>query len=563
MLPSWSLNSQQRDADIRESRKAVLDVVVIGGGITGAGAALDAATRGLSVALFEAFDFGHGTSSKSSKLIHGGLRYLEMLDFGLVKEALGERKRLLTVIAPHLVKPVPFVWPLTHRGWERLYMGAGLALYDTMAGRSVVPVHKHLTKKAFRDLAPGLDSTKHHGGVLFHDALEDDARMVLSVVRTARVHGAKVVSNARVSSLCWEGDRVVGVNVSDELSGEEFVVRARHVVSASGPWTNEVRGMARVGDSKLRVMPSKGVHIVIPRECIDSEVGILLRTEKSVLFIIPWKRYWLIGDTDTPWNHDVGNPVANGTDVDYVLEKANSVLTAPITSADVVGVFSGLRPLVAGDPDLGTSKLSREHQVSTPTPGFSLIAGGKYTTYRLMAADLIDAAVDSATPRSSTGALPLVGAEGYSEFRESLDELATEFGVSVELVEHLAGRFGAETTALLKITREDPSLTTRLSENCDYIGAEVVFACRHEGALTLDDVMSRRTRLRIQVRDGAPAEALVVAEIMAKELAWTRHRTQTEVAGYTRSVHAEQAALAARTDDRAFQEYLRVASSGA
>lgn len=553
--PAASLNADQRTADLARAREEEFDVVVIGGGITGAGAALDAASRGLSVLLLEAADFAHGTSSKSSKLIHGGLRYLEMLDFALVKEALAERKRLLQTVAPHLVRPVPFVWPLTHAIWERFYMGAGLVMYDTMAGRSAVPLHRHLSRRGFERIAPGFDARKHHGGILFYDAIEDDARMVLTVARTARGRGAAIVTRARVTGLQMEGGAVVGVTATDLLTGQDFATRARHVVSAVGPWTNEIRGMAGMTSDSFRVLPSKGVHIVVPRDRIDAEVGVLMRTEKSVLFIIPWGRYWLIGDTDTKWAQDVSSPVATGADIDYVIEKTNTLLAHPITRADVVGHFAGVRPLVLGDKDQGTTKISREHQVNTPVPGLSLIAGGKYTTYRVMAADLIDAAVGPKGPRSATESLPLVGSEGFFAFHEQVQELARRYGVPTALVEHLAGRFGVETLAVLELISERAELGRPLSADADYIAAEVVYACRHEGVIGLDDMMTRRTRLRIQTADAGRSALDTVLTIMAAELGWGAETTERERAGYLRSVEAEDAALAATTDADAYAIY--------
>lgn len=561
--PQFALNAEQRAHDLERARTERFDVVVIGGGITGSGAALDAASRGLSVLLLEASDFATGTSSKSSKLIHGGLRYLEMLDFALVKEALGERKRLLQDIAPHLVKPVPFVWPLTHAVWERAYMGVGLVLYDTLAGRSAVPRHRHLSRTGFQAVAPGLDPGKHYGGIQFYDAIEDDARMTMTVARTARGRGAAVVARARVDELVREGERVVGVRATDLIGGEPFEVSAAHVVSAAGPWTNQVLEMIGVATEGFKVLPSKGVHIMVPRERLEAEVGILMRTEKSVLFVIPWGRFWLIGDTDTEWREKVSAPVASGSDLDYLLEKVNSLLADPLTRDDIVGSFAGLRPLVQGDPGQGTTKISREHQVMTPVPGLSLIAGGKYTTYRVMAADLVDAAVDPQRTPSQTECLPLVGAEGYQASVPKIRERAARLGLSEAVAAHLEGRYGSAALDVLGLVERDPALADRLSPELDYIGAEVLYACVAEGALSLDDVMTRRTRIRIQLRDAGLSLTVAVAAIMADALCWDAARATAEIADYRRSVEAEAAALSEHSDAEAYGAYSSTISNAA
>ena len=374
----------------------VFDIVVVGGGVTGTGAALDAATRGLSVALIEARDYAAGASSKSSKLIHGGLRYLEMLDFGLVREALRERRLLLTTLAPHLVRPVPFLWPLTHRWWERPYVGAGLLLYDTMGGRKAVPRARHLSRTGALRLAPALNPDAFVGAVQFYDAGEDDARMVAVLARTAAAYGAALATNVRMDGLLSEGGRVAGVRATDLLDGPDLVIRGRHVVLATGAWTGDRTEPAGEGGSgqlsgPLRVRPSKGVHIVVPRDRIRMDTGLLTRTEKSVLFVIPWGEHWLIGDTDTEWPFDPGHPAASRADIDYLLAKVNRMLRDPLAAGDIEGVFAGLRPLVAsGGGD--TTRLSREHTIDSSRPGLSVIAGGKFTTYRVMARDLIDAA---------------------------------------------------------------------------------------------------------------------------------------------------------------------------
>jgi glycerol-3-phosphate dehydrogenase len=536
------------------------DIVVVGGGVTGTGAALDAATRGLSVALIEARDYAAGASSKSSKLIHGGLRYLEMLDFGLVREALRERRLLLTELAPHLVRPVPFLWPLTHRWLERPYVGAGLLLYDTIGGRKAVPRARHLTKTGALRLAPALNPDAFVGAVQFYDAQEDDARMVAFLARTAAAHGAALATNVRMDGLladggqAGDGGRVTGVRARDLLDGTDLLIRGRHVVLAAGAWTSG-RGTSGGADrAELRVRPSKGVHIVIPRHRIRMDTGLLTRTEKSVLFVIPWGEHWLIGDTDTEWPYDPAHPAASRADIDYLLAKVNRMLADPIGAGDIEGVFAGLRPLVAaGGGD--TTKLSREHTVDTSRPGVSVIAGGKFTTYRVMARDLIDAAARDLgeVPPSRSHEVPLLGAAGYAERWQARELLAAGRGLPVTELERLLGRYGACIDDLLELIGRRPELGQPLAGSGGYLAAEIVYACTHEGAVRLDDVLARRTRIAIENRDRGLAAAGPAAALMAAELGWDAARPGREIAQYGQAVAAELAAQGEPDDQLAYR----------
>jgi glycerol-3-phosphate dehydrogenase len=327
-----------------------LDVLVIGGGVTGAGIALDGVTRGLKVGIVEAQDWASGTSSRSSKLVHGGLRYLQMLDFHLVREALTERDLLIGRLAPHLVRPVSFLYPLEHRVWERAYVGAGVALYDTLASATgrhrAMPIHRHVTRKGLEKLFPDLRHDAAIGAVRYWDASVDDARLVSTIVRTAVSYGAHAASRTQVVAMTTtEGGTVTGATVEDLETGRTFDVRARHVVNATGVWTERTESLAGT-DGGLRVLASKGIHIVVPRDRIAGDVGLILQTEKSVLFIIPWSRYWVIGTTDTAWHEDLVHPVANATDIQYVIDHANTVLSHPIGREDVIGTWAGLWPLL-------------------------------------------------------------------------------------------------------------------------------------------------------------------------------------------------------------------------
>src|SRR3954447_14475560 len=434
------------------------DVVVIGAGATGAGCALDAATRGLSVALVEKRDFAAGTSSRSSKLVHGGLRYLEQGHLGLVREALRERGLLLNLLAPHLVRPVAFLYPLTEH-WERAYIGAGMALYHTLGGHEGVPRHRHLPRGAALRLARAFKRESLVGAIQYYDAQVDDARHTLTVARTAARYGAAPAFNARVVGFLREGERVTGVRVRDEQAGAELDVRARVVVNATGVWTDDVQSLA--GErGKFQVRASKGIHLVVPRDRLQLDTGLILRTERSVLFVIPWGRHWIVGTTDTEWALDKTHPAASRTDIDYLLEHINAVLSQPLTREDVEGVYAGLRPLLTGESE-STSQLSREHTVAAPTPGLVAVAGGKYTTYRVMARDAIDAVargLDRSVPASVTHVTPLLGADGFQALWNQRDRLARESGVHIARIEHLLRRYGTRTQDLLDEVARDPDL---------------------------------------------------------------------------------------------------------
>ena len=518
------------------------DVLVIGGGVTGAGTALDAATRGLSVALVEARDFASGTSSRSSKLFHGGLRYLEQFEFGLVREALRERELMTTRLAPHLVKPVPFLYPLTHRAWERPYVATGLALYDTIGGRSSVPGQKHLSRRAALRMFPSLKPDALVGAVRYYDAQADDARHTLTVVRTAARYGAVVRSSSRTVGFVKESDRVIGAVVRDVESGEETTVRAGAVLNCTGVWTDEIQAMSG-GRGRFQVRASKGVHIVIPRGKLTGDAGLILRTETSVLFVIPWKNHWLVGTTDTDWNLDLAHPAATKADIDYLLDRVNEVLLTPISAADIQGVFAGLRPLLAGESE-ETSKLSREHAVAQVVPGLISIAGGKYTTYRVMAADVVDAAAEELPKRvqpSITDRVPLLGADGYFAMRNQIDSLAAEYGLHPHRIRHVLDRYGSLIRDVLEPGLADRSLLDTVPEAPDYLNAEIRYAVTHEGALHLEDVLTRRTRISIEYPHRGVACAEHVAKLIADLLGWDRRTRRNEIANYTARVEAERA----------------------
>ncbi|MDX6277805.1 MAG: glycerol-3-phosphate dehydrogenase [Nocardioidaceae bacterium] len=559
-MRSVALSPQNRQAALEAMAATPLDILVIGGGVVGGGCAIDAATRGLSVGLVEARDFASGTSSRSSKLVHGGLRYLEMLDFRLVAEALGERSLLLTKLAPHLVHPVPFLYPLTHRVWERFYAGSGVALYDSMAvlsGRSRgVPHHRHLTRRGARRIMPALKKDALIGALHYYDGQVDDARHTMFLSRTAAAYGAHVASRTRVIALLREGDRVTGATVKDLESGKEFDIRARQVVNSTGVWTDETQSLA--GErGQFHVRASKGVHLVVPRDRIRGESGLILRTEKSVLFVIPWGQHWIIGTTDTDWSLSKDHPAASRSDIDYLLHHVNKVLVEPLTHEDVAGVYAGLRPLLAGE-DAATSKLSREHAVSTSVKGLVVIAGGKYTTYRIMAKDAIDAAVDAMSsqldrmvPSSCTEDVPLLGADGFEAVWNQRQMLATASGLGIGRIEHLLHRYGSLTNELLDLIAERPDLGNALTGADDYLRAEIVYAATHEGARHLDDAIARRTRISIETFDRGTEVAVEVAELMGGVLGWTKDQRDNEVDHYLKRVEAERESQTMPDDETA------------
>ncbi|WP_460405929.1 glycerol-3-phosphate dehydrogenase [Actinophytocola sediminis] len=519
----------------------MFDLVVIGGGVVGAGTALDAATRGLRVAMVEARDLASGTSSRSSKLFHGGLRYLEQLEFGLVREALRERELMLTRLAPHLVKPVSFLYPLTHRLWERPYTAAGLFLYDSMGGARSVPGQKHLSRAGALRMVPALKRSSLIGGIRYYDAQADDARHTMTVARTAAHYGAVIRTSTQVVGFIREADRVSGVRVHDVENGEELEIQANAVINCTGTWTDELQRMSG-SRGRFRVRASKGVHIVVPRDRIVSESGLILRTEKSVLFVIPWRNHWIIGTTDTEWNLDLAHPAATKHDIDYLLEHVNQVLATPLTQDDIEGVYAGLRPLLAGESE-ETSKLSREHAVARVSPGLVAIAGGKYTTYRVMAADAVDAASADLPGRlqpSITDKVPLLGADGYHALVNQVDQLGARHGLHPYRVRHLLDRYGSMVHEVLAVADSRPELLRPLTAAPDYLQVEVVYATSHEGALHVEDTLSRRTRISIEYPHRGVDCAAQVAELMAGVLGWDEDTVRREIEVYTARVAAER-----------------------
>ncbi|MEE6287180.1 glycerol-3-phosphate dehydrogenase/oxidase [Georgenia sp. MJ173] len=533
-----------------------LDVLVIGGGVTGAGIALDAATRGLHTGIVEAQDWASGTSSRSSKLVHGGLRYLQMLDFHLVHEALTERDLLLKHLAPHLVRRVAFLYPLEHRIWERAYVGAGVALYDALAGiapgKRAMPLHRHLTRTKVGQLFPDFRHDAAIGAVQYWDATVDDARLVTTLVRTAVGYGALAASRTQLVDLTKDASgRVDGAELQDLETGARLSVKARNVVNATGVWTEETEALSG-STGGLKVLASKGIHLVVPRERIRGDVGLILQTEKSVLFIIPWSRYWIIGTTDTPYERDLRHPVATRADIEYVLDHANEVLREPLTRADVIGSYAGLRPLLQPGTKEGTSsaKVSREHTVASPTPGLTVVAGGKLTTYRVMAKDAVDFALGEKARRlpSITDRIPLLGAVGLQAVHRRAHRHAARHGWTKAHVDHLLHRYGSMLEELVAMVDEQPDLARPLEHAPAYLRVEIAYAATHEGGLHLEDVMLHRTRLVYEVADRGLAAVPEIMDVIAPILGWDEDRRRRETDSYAERCAAERAAEEAGDD---------------
>lgn len=576
--PASVLSPGRRGDDIARLTSEELDVLVVGGGVVGAGTALDAVSRGLSTGIVEAQDWAAGTSSRSSKLVHGGLRYLQMLDFGLVRQALRERGLLLT-LAPHLVRPLPTLYPLRRPVVERAYVGAGIALYDALAwsGRAGrrLPMHRHLSRRKALELAPGLRRSALVGAVRYYDAQVDDARYVAELVRTAAGRGAVPVSRMAVTGFLRHDGRLGGVEVRDGETGAQHSVRARVTVLATGVWTEDTEALAG-NDRFTRVRPSKGSHIVVPRAAIASSVALILRTDRSVLFVLPWGEHWLIGTTDTDWSYERGRPVATAHDVDYLLGELNGLLARPVARQQVEAVYAGLRPLVAGvgvvrgpgeagggrrpraeDGRAETTRISREHAVGHPAPGLVAVSGGKYTTYRVMAKDAVDAAVTDGgfqeAPPSSTDEIPLLGARGFEALWARRRATAHLAGLPVATVERLLLRYGGLSEDLLAAIKADPSLGAPVTGTGGYTRAELAYAVTHEGARHLDDVLVRRARAAMETSDGGASAAREVADLVGPLLGWDDATKAAEVDDYRRQARLVQEAAQAPSDEGAAQ----------
>ncbi|MBM3806032.1 MAG: glycerol-3-phosphate dehydrogenase/oxidase [Actinobacteria bacterium] len=529
------------------------DVLVIGGGITGLGVALDAATRGLKTALVERRDFSSGTSSKSSKLIHGGVRYLQQGEIGLVYEALRERQRLRQN-APHLVQVLPFMIPILKRDGVvsrkiARALGTALWMYDLTGGWRIGRFHRRLkADNAFAHL-PTMDRKRLDSAYLYFDAMADDSRICVALARTAIDNGAAIVNHTRVEKILHDADnKACGARVKP-FDADAFEIRAKIVVNATGVWSDEVM-TTDMGKNPDSIRPAKGVHLTVPWKLVRNDIAIVIPVpgDKRSLFLIPWIsnqdgtfQYTYIGTTDTDYTGPIDDPQCSSADIDYVLRALNAAVTTKVTRDDVTAVWSGLRPLVksvSGEKlSARTADLSRRHKVTTSDSGVISIAGGKLTTYRKMAEDTVDLATQrlGSSARCKTKRHQLIGAGGNNSSR------APE---STRSASHLRSRFGNETERIEALIEADPSLAQPLIAGLPYLRAEAIFAVQNEMALTLDDVLSRRTRARIINRRASVAAAQQVAEVMAAHLGWDRAEIERQVREFCESCAAEdQAAL--------------------
>jgi glycerol-3-phosphate dehydrogenase len=530
-----------RAASLRRLGDERFDVLVIGGGITGAGVALDAATRGLRTALVERDDFASGTSSKSSKLVHGGLRYLQQREVRLVYEALYERQRALEN-APHLVRVLPFLVPLLTRGGvidRRLarVLGTALWMYDLSGGLRIGKRHHRVDVDTAIAHMPSLARDHVAGAYVYYDAQTDDARLTLTIARTAAAHGAVIANHASVCGLLKDGDHVVGARV--HADGNELEVRARAVVNAAGVWSDDVRALDE-GTHPASIRPAKGIHVALPWEKVRNDIAAIIpvRADKRMLFVVPWGDTTYVGTTDTDYDGPLDDPACTPADVDYLLGALNEISDEKLTVDDIVGTWAGLRPLLRTGRSTRTSDLSRRHTVRVSPSGVVTVTGGKLTTYRRMAVDAVDAVLErlAAPPAPSrTKHLRLFGGEGMAP-----PEAALEPSVH----EHLVGRYGTEAEVVRALAVDDPDLGEPLVPGLPYLRAEARYAVQHEMARTLDDVLSRRTRARPLARDASAAAAASVAALVAPDLGWSIVERDAQVDGYRASIAAERAQIA-------------------
>jgi glycerol-3-phosphate dehydrogenase len=547
MGPGWF----DRPTSLRRLADDPFDVLVVGAGITGAGCALDAAARGLRTALIDRDDFAAGTSSKSSKLVHGGLRYLQQGEVRLVYEALRERQRLRHN-APHLVKVLPFLIPVfsgrdgvISKKLARM-LGSAMWMYDLTGGARIGKLHQRLTAEQAMKHMPTLPRERLHSAYLYYDAQADDARLVLTLARTAAVDHGAVVANG-VSLVAVRHDvngRVAGATV--EADGERIEVACKAIVNATGVWSDDVRELDE-GTDPDSIRPAKGIHITVPWSLVQNDIAAVVPVpkDKRSVFVVPWGDFTYIGTTDTDYDGPVDDPQCTADDIAYLLKAINFSTTTKITEHDVTGTWAGLRPLVKSAESGRTADLSRRHNVHVATSGVVTITGGKLTTYREMAEDTVAAVVTELgqsvagrlNRRASTAQLRLRGAEGYEDVRIAGDPTSV----------HLADRYGGEARILLAMIDANPELGEILVPGLPYLKAEAVYAARHEMALTVTDVLARRTRALLLDREASAKAAPLVASLMARVLGWSPAEQAEQVAAYRRIVDAERVA-AEQTD---------------
>ncbi len=542
-----------RSSELAAAAADELDVLVVGMGATGAGVALDAASRGLRVAVVDKGDLASGTSSKSSKLVHGGLRYLENYEFGLVREGVVERQ-LLMKLAPHLVRPMDFLYPVWPDTAKRRLLGLGLTTYDvfamaSLAGRGgATRRHERLTAIEAVGLAPAMRDSGIAYAYVYGDCATDDARLVLAVVQAARRFGALTITHAEVTGLAMTDGRVSGAHVRDNLTGDMVELRARHVVNATGVWVDQLQGFEEPG-RKAVVQPSKGVHVVVPSERLPLlEASVLLPSKQGdgrSMFAIPWGRQTILGTTDTPYDGGLDDLSLTASDLEYVLAAGNAVFKKDLTEHDVLGAWVGVRPLIKQTGSASMSDISRRHTLVEGASGLLTITGGKLTTYRRMAKDVVDKIVerDGLKARCRTDEIALSGTRPVAELVTESTATAERLGLSAEVAASLVRQCGETAAHVLSLVAADPSLGELLSPHAPHIAAEVVHAARSEGASTVDDVFSRRMRLSLRSKDAGMPSALRAARLLARETGRDEAWAQGQVDAYADAVRSERGVL--------------------
>ncbi len=539
MLLPPAFSQDTRNTRLSSGTASAYDLLVIGGGITGTGIARDAAMRGLKVALLEQADLAYGTSSRSSKLIHGGLRYLEHYEFKLVFESVSERA-LLSRLAPHLVRPLPFVFP----GFKGdrvplMMMAAGVTLYDLLAlGRSY-RLHRRYGKRATLQLEPQLRETGLKGSLLYFDCATDDARLTLATAISAHDHGAHIFTRVRADELRVHRGTVEGVEATDLLTGEQHSLRAHVVICAMGPWTDEFLGRNRPQPTRL-LRPTKGVHLVVRRDRLPVEHAVVMAGpgDHRILFAIPWGTHTYVGTTDTDFDGDVGDVHATADDVEYLLGVVNRDFPdLDLTTEDVVSTWSGLRPLIDDQDSDSESSVSREHHLQVDEDGLVLIAGGKLTTYRTMAGEVLEATRDLLRAKSvhlescSTDTRPLTGGGNPPP---PVEEIVGALGAT--RCEHLRGRYGSDWNAVARLMLDQPELAEPVVEGLPFLAGDLLHALREEGALTIEDLLWRRSEILLKAPDQGLECLEQVADLAASQLGWDDERKSREMADYRRTV---------------------------
>ena len=550
-MSTTEFSVRTRAADLADAAAQEVDVLVVGMGATGAGVALDAASRGLRVAVVDQGDVASGTSSKSSKLVHGGLRYLENYEFGLVREGVTERQTLMR-LAPHLVRPMEFLYPVWPDTPKRRLLGLGLTTYDVFAlamlGGSGVRRHERITAEEAVALAPALARSGLTHSYLYGDCATDDARLVLAVVQAARSFGALAVPYAEVTGLLSSDGRVRGATVRDRVSGRDVELRARHVVNATGVWVDRLQALESPGRPAV-VQPSKGVHVVVPHARLPlREASVLLPSRQGdgrSMFAIPYGEQTILGTTDTPYDGALEDLSLTGADLEYVLAAGNDVFRAGLVPDDVLGAWAGVRPLIREHGATSMKDVSRRHTLVEGEGGLLTITGGKLTTYRRMAKDVVDRVVarDGRRARCRTDEIPLGSTRPVEQVRAEVLPAAAALALDERVALGLVRQVGERAHEVLGLVAADPSLGQLLSPSAPHIAAEVVHAARAEGAVTLDDVLSRRMRLSLRAKDAGLPAAPLAARLLAAETGHDDAWATAQVAAYAEAVRRERGVL--------------------